>query len=156
MGDGEVAQERREGHTQIAKGLWCAHNAINCSDCSQVGTSSSCWSAPNATAVRAGCQPSQLPPEAGEIIRECACLPLAVAMVGAQLRGKPDRWRKVLQKLQNADLDRIRQIFPEYSHPDLLRAIDVSMEALDDDLRGLYLDFALFPEDCPIPEPQFS
>jgi len=50
-------------------------------------------------------------------------------MVGAQLRGKPDRWR----------------IFPEYSRPDLLRAIDVSMEALDDDLRGLNLDFPLFP-----------
>ena len=73
-------------------------------------------------------------------------------MVGAQLRGKPDRWKNVLHKLQNADLDRIRQSFPEYPHPDLLRAIDVSMEALDEDLRGLYLDFALFPEDCPIPE----
>src|SRR5205807_2055161 len=94
----------------------------------------------------------KLPLEAAEIVRECACLPLAVAMVGAQLRGKPDRWSHVLQKLRNADLDRIRQSFPEYPHPDLLRAIDVSMDALAEDLRRRYLDFAVFPEDCAIPE----
>jgi WD40 repeat protein len=100
----------------------------------------------------ADCALSDLPPEATEIVRECGSLPLAVAMVGAQLRGKPDRWLHVLQKLRNADLDRIRQSFPEYPHTDLLRAIEISMEALDDDLRRRYLDFAVFPEDCAIPE----
>jgi hypothetical protein len=35
------------------------------------------------------CDVSNRPVEASEIVRECACLPLAVAMVGAQLRGKP-------------------------------------------------------------------
>jgi len=100
----------------------------------------------------ADCEFSKLPPEAAEIARECGSLPLAVAMVGAQLRGKPDRWAHVLQKLRNADLDRIRQSFPEYPHTDLLRAIEISMEALDDDLCRRYLDFAVFPEDCPIPE----
>ncbi len=104
-------------------------------------------------ALWADCPTSELPPEAGEIIRECGCLPLAVAMVGAQMRGKPDRWKNILQKLRNADLDRIRQSFPDYPHPDLLRAIDVSMEALSDDLRSRYLAFAVFPEDCLIPEP---
>jgi WD40 repeat protein len=98
------------------------------------------------------CDRPQLPPEAADIVRECACLPLAVAMVGAQLRGKPDRWPLVLRKLQNADLDRIRQSFPEYPHPDLLRAIDVSMDALPEDLSRRYLDFGVFPEDCAIPE----
>lgn len=90
--------------------------------------------------------------QAAEIVRECGCLPLAVAMVGAQLRGRPERWDHVLQKLRNADLERIRQSFPEYPHPDLLRAIDVSMEALPRDLRLRYLEFAVFPEDCAIPE----
>jgi hypothetical protein len=94
----------------------------------------------------------QLPAEAADLVRECGCLPLAVAMVGAQLRGKPDRWGHVLQKLQNADLDRIRQSFPEYPHPDLLRAIDVSMDAIPESLRARYLDFGVFPEDCAIPE----
>ena len=100
----------------------------------------------------ADCGFSDLPKEATEIVRECGSLPLAVAMVGAQLRGKPDRWAHVLQKLRNADLDRIRQSFPEYPHTDLLRAIEISTEALDDDLRNRYLDFAVFPEDCAIPE----
>jgi NB-ARC domain/TIR domain len=49
---------------------------------------------------------ARLPLEATAIVRECGCLPLALAMVGAQLRGKPDRWPLVLRKLQNADLDR--------------------------------------------------
>ena len=99
-----------------------------------------------------GCDRSQLPPEAAGLVRECGFLPLAVAMVGAQLRGKPDRWPHVLQKLLNADLDRIRQSFPEYPHPNLIRAIDVSMEALSEELQGRYLDFGVFPEDCAIPD----
>jgi WD40 repeat protein len=103
-------------------------------------------------ALWAKCERTRLPREAAEIVRECGCLPLAVAMVGAQLRGKPDRWTLVLHKLQNADLDRIRQSFPEYPHPDLLRAIDVSMEALPEELSRRYLDFGVFPEDSAIPE----
>jgi WD40 repeat protein len=95
---------------------------------------------------------AKLPVQAADIVRECGSLPLAIAMVGAQLRGKPERWSHVLQKLRNADLDRIRQSFPEYPHPDLLRAIEVSMDALPTDLRQRYLDFAVFPEDCAIPE----
>src|SRR5262249_3854618 len=35
---------------------------------------------------------SKLPPQAFQIVRECGYLPLALSMVGAQLRGKPDRW----------------------------------------------------------------
>lgn len=103
-------------------------------------------------ALWANCDLDKLPPEADEIIRECDNLPLAVAMVGAQLRGKPDRWKNVLQKLRNADLDRIRQSFPDYPHPDLLRAIEVSLEALTEEQRTRYLDFAVFPEDASIPE----
>lgn len=103
-------------------------------------------------ALWAGYQIEQLPPEASEIVRECGRLPLAVAMVGAQLRGKPDRWPHMLHKLRSADLDRIRQSFPEYPHPDLLRAIDLSMDALPGALRGMYLDLAVFPEDSSVPE----
>src|SRR5262249_8447818 len=93
-----------------------------------------------------------LPPEATEVVHECGCLPLALSMVGALLRGKPDRWKNILQRLRNADLDRIRQSFPEYPHPDLLRTIDVSMNALDEETRNRYLKFGVFPEDNPIPE----
>jgi WD40 repeat protein len=98
------------------------------------------------------CPISGLPPEATEIVRECGCLPLALAIVGALLRDKPDRWKNVLQRLRNADLDKIRQSFPEYPHPDLLRAIDISMDVLDEKVRKRYIEFAVFPEDSPIPE----
>ena len=106
----------------------------------------------NLIAMWADLDVHKLPVEAADLVRECGRLPLAIAMVGAQLRGRPERWGHVLQKLRNADLDRIRQSFPEYPHPDLLRAIDVSMEALPPDLRERYLDFAVFPEDNAIPE----
>lgn len=93
-----------------------------------------------------------LPQTARQVVRECGNLPLAVAMIGAMVRGKPNRWENVLQKLRNADLEKIRQQFPDYPYPDLLKAIQVSVEALEPDFRERYLDFAVFPEDTPIPE----
>ncbi|WP_044290893.1 NB-ARC domain-containing protein [Rivularia sp. PCC 7116] len=40
-----------------------------------------------------------LPPEANQVVEECGNLPLALSMVGAMLRGKPNLWGNVLQKL---------------------------------------------------------
>jgi Flp pilus assembly protein TadD len=93
-----------------------------------------------------------LPPEAYEVVRECGNLPLALAMIGALVQGKPDRWGNVLHKFYNADLEKIRHQFPDYPYPDLLKAIQVSIEALEADVQTRYLDFAVFPEDIPIPE----
>ena len=100
----------------------------------------------------AGQDADSLPEEADEIVRECGRLPLALAITGAMLRGKPDRWRNVLHKLQNADLDKIKRDFPHYPYHDLLKAIQVSLDDLKPDLQARYLDFAVFPEDTPIPE----
>jgi hypothetical protein len=78
----------------------------------------------------AGCEPESLPPPAGEIIAECGNLPLALAMTGAQLRGKPlAHWNLVLGYLRRADLAAIKARFPE-PHTSLFRAIEVSFEAL--------------------------
>ncbi|MFM6138551.1 MAG: NB-ARC domain-containing protein [Sphaerospermopsis kisseleviana] len=96
--------------------------------------------------------PETLPPQAHQIVEECGRLPLALAMIGAMLKGKPERWQNVLYKLQNADLEKIKYQFPDYSYPDLLKAIQVSVEALEPDLQKRYLDFAVFPEDTLIPE----
>jgi len=43
----------------------------------------------------AGYDADFLPKEADEIVQECGGLPLALAMTGAMLQGKPDRWRNV-------------------------------------------------------------
>jgi hypothetical protein len=94
-----------------------------------------------------------LPATALDVTRECGYLPLALSMVGAMMRGKPtNRWQNVLEKLRSADLDKIRQQFPDYPYPDLLKAIQVSVEALKPEERERYLDFAVFAEDTPIPE----
>ena len=94
-----------------------------------------------------------LPPTASLVARECGYLPLALSMVGAMMRSKPtNRWQNVLEKLRNADLEKIRQQFPDYPYADLLKAIQVSVEALEANERERYLDFAVFREDTPIPE----
>ncbi len=95
---------------------------------------------------------ADLPIEAGSVAKECGNLPLALAMAGAMVRGKPDRWQNVLHRLRTADLEKIKQQFPNYPYPDLLKAIEASVNALEPNVRARYLDLAVFPEDTPIPE----
>jgi hypothetical protein len=98
-----------------------------------------------------GLKPEELPPEPEDIIRECGCLPLALAMIGAMLRGKPDAfWRHVVNLLCHADLEKIKAQFPGYPHTDLLRAIQVSVDALKGKARERYLALAVLLEHMPI------
>ncbi|MCT7993789.1 NB-ARC domain-containing protein, partial [Laspinema olomoucense] len=101
----------------------------------------------------AGEHPEGLPPEAVEVVQECGYLPLAVAIAGAMVCGNGEnRWRNVLEKLRAADLARIAYEFPNYPHPDLLKVLQVSVDALPSDMATRYLDLAIFPEDTPISE----
>jgi len=93
-----------------------------------------------------------LPPEAHEVVEKCGNLPLTLAMIGAMVHNRQDRWGLALHRLQNADLDKIRRQFPNCSYPDLMGAVQVSVDALEPDVQSRYLDFAVFPEDTPIPE----
>jgi len=93
-----------------------------------------------------------LPLEAHKVVGECGNLPLALSMIGAIAKARPNRWGNLLHKLQNADLAKIRYQFPDYPYPDLLKAIQVSVEALEPEVKMRYLDFAVFPEDVAIPE----
>jgi WD40 repeat protein len=95
-----------------------------------------------------------LPPDARDVIDECERLPLALSMVGAMLRGKPPLfWSHVLKRLQGADLDKIQAQFPGYPHPNLLRVIEVSVNALDDLERERYLSLAVLMEDMTVAVP---
>ena len=100
----------------------------------------------------AGYDVNDLPKEtidlAKEITKECGYLPLALAMAGALV--KEQGWEYVLYRLQSADLSEFSRRFP-YDHPNLLRAIQVSIENLPNDFAKLYMDFAVFPEDTSIP-----
>jgi hypothetical protein len=91
--------------------------------------------------------PDTLPPEAAEIAKECGYLPLALAMIGAMIRLRPTAWKDALVRLRRADLGAIKRSFPGYPYPDLLRAIEVSVDALEDIDCERYLNLAVFPED---------
>jgi WD40 repeat protein len=98
-----------------------------------------------------GLKPEALPPEAEDTTHECGRLPLALAMIGAMLRGKPHAfWQHVVNLLRNADLEKIKAQFPGYPHTDLLRAIQVSVDALEAKARERYLALAVLLEDTPI------
>jgi WD40 repeat protein len=90
-----------------------------------------------------------LPAQAIDLIDECGRLPLALAMIGAQLRGKTVAlWKIVLGHLRKADLNKIRALFPE-PHTSLYRAIQVSVDALDEVDQRRYRALAVLLEDMP-------
>jgi hypothetical protein len=90
---------------------------------------------------------AELPPQASDLIHECGYLPLALAMIGAQLRGRPPvLWNSVLDHLPEADLQKIKAQFPE-PHTTLFRAIQISVDALDESARQRYLALAVLLED---------
>jgi hypothetical protein len=55
-------------------------------------------------------------------------------------------------RLKRADLAAIKCAFPGYPYPNLLRAIEVSVEALEGPDQERYLDLAVFPQGQSIPE----
>ena len=56
------------------------------------------------------------------------------------IRLRPTAWKDALGRLQRADLEAVKRNFPGYPYPDLLRAIEVSIEALEPVDRERYLD----------------
>jgi WD40 repeat protein len=96
----------------------------------------------------AGMEADKLPPIAGELVAECGRLPLALSMVGAMVRGKAAAyWKTVLEDLRDANLDEIKAHFPDYPYTDVLRALQVSVDALDKTARERYLALAILPEE---------
>lgn len=96
--------------------------------------------------------PADLPASARALVQACGHLPLALAMVGAMLRSHPDRIDAVLDSLRRADLRRLQRRLPDYPHPDLMRAMSVSIDALDARARQAYTSLVVFRPGTPIPE----
>jgi len=94
---------------------------------------------------------NELPREAAEIAKECGNLPLALAMIGATIRGRPDRWGHALERMRRADLSKIQRRLPDYGYETLDRAMLVSFQDLEEDRQQRYLDFVAVPEDSPAP-----
>jgi len=88
---------------------------------------------------------AELSPAASEVIEACGHLPLAISMIGALVRGGGfEPWKGDLRRLKEADLEMIRIQFPDYPDPNLLSAIQVSVDALQPECRVKYLGLAIF------------
>jgi WD40 repeat protein len=94
---------------------------------------------------------NSLPVEAHAVANECGKLALALAMAGAMVRERPERWSYVLRQLQNADLDRIRAEFPHYPHPTVLMTVAVSIDDLSERESRLYRQLVVFRDHGPVP-----
>jgi WD40 repeat protein len=132
-------------------------------------------------AIKSGQSLDCLDSKAKEVVEECDNLPLALAMVGSMAkaaqagaeshshelvklemvgsmakaalkRGRPDPWEHILHRLRSADLEKISVDFPNYQYPNLMRAIEVSVDSLEPEERRHYLELAVFPEDTEVPE----
>lgn len=103
-------------------------------------------------AVASGQERKTLTEDAHRIAVRCGGLPLALSIMGAMVGKRVDRWQHAFQRLEEADLTRLRHEFPDYPYPSLFAAIDASVSTLDEDVRDRYLELAVFPAAETFPE----
>ena len=89
---------------------------------------------------------SQLPEEAIQIINVCRGSPLAISMIGALLKGHPNRWMHYLKQLQEQRISKVKSKLA-YQYPSLYEAIAISFDNLTVELREHYETLAIFEED---------
>ena len=78
-------------------------------------------------------------------------LALAIAQVGSSLRGKSaDLWSDTLAMLKKADISAFEQWLPK-GQKSFFRSLEVSLQALEEQMRGRYLRLAVLIEDLPLP-----
>ncbi len=115
------------------------------------------WSEEDALRLLAawgGQSPDVLPPAAAEAARECAYLPLGLAVAGAMVGATgadPALWAALVRRLRQVDADALASRFPDAPYPDLFRPLHVGVEALPEEVRPRVLDLAVFPAETPIP-----
>lgn len=100
-----------------------------------------------------GVQRVDLPPEAREVVTECGCLPLAVALCGGMARKNAGEWAAILQRLRRADLEKIadREAINE-QHQSIWRAMKVSVDALSSEQRRRFAELAVFAPGGLVPQ----
>jgi WD40 repeat protein len=93
-------------------------------------------------------------PSASGILNQAKGLALALAMIGAVLRGKPNaEWANQLANLEKARLKQVGVRPANYRYESLYASIAVSVNALDDIDKARYLKLAVLLEDMPAPVP---
>ena len=99
---------------------------------------------------------ASLPPAADAIVLYCRGSPMALALIGANLRkgAKDARWKQITEKLETSHgaLDiKLQQPEWNYQHPTLKASIDLSVEGLSTQLRPLFDLLVVFDYDTLIP-----
>jgi WD40 repeat protein len=94
-----------------------------------------------------------LPEEATDIIAAAGGVPLALAMAGRLAQHRPEAWAEAIKQLRSAQLAAPRGREADFPYGSVAQAIRASVAALPPDAQGLFFDFAVFPEDAPIPLP---
>ncbi|CAK9317191.1 unnamed protein product [Citrullus colocynthis] len=81
-----------------------------------------------------------------QVVNECKCLPLALKVIGASLRGQSEMfWNNAKTRLSRGEL------ICESHENKLLRRMAISIERLSSKVRECFLDLGCFPEDKKIP-----
>uniref|UniRef100_UPI00358F2474 apoptotic protease-activating factor 1 isoform X2 n=1 Tax=Myxine glutinosa TaxID=7769 RepID=UPI00358F2474 len=91
----------------------------------------------------------ELPVEAQLIIKETKGSPLAVSLIGAQLKDFPNRWQYYLKQLQQRKFQRIKRR-SSYGYEALDEAIAISVRRLSDDDQKYYKYLAVFKKETDI------
>ncbi len=73
-------------------------------------------------------------------------------MVGSILSRSSASWISVLDRLKTVEILKFETDLLDYEYPSLFRALEVSIQTLPQALQDFYDDFAIFPEDVPIPK----
>lgn len=94
-----------------------------------------------------------LPPTAREVVKECGCLPLAIALCGGMAKKRHGDWDAILQRLRRADLEKIsdREAINE-QHQSIWRAMQVSVEVLKKEEQQRFVELSVFATERPVTE----
>jgi hypothetical protein len=97
-------------------------------------------------------EPDSLPPEARNVVEECGCLPLALALCGGMAK-TGHSWKDIVEALREADLewpeDRERE---NEQHRTIWAAMKASYDVLDDSEKLRFAELAVFATDQTVPE----
>jgi WD40 repeat protein len=101
----------------------------------------------------AGLSSASLPPEADAVIEQCGGVALAIAVVGARLRGVTgEEWGDTVNLLRQADVTALETQLPQGQNS-FFRSLEISIRALPPELRSYYSALAVVPDDMAVALP---
>jgi hypothetical protein len=95
-------------------------------------------------ALRSNCTVEALPAQAADILDECAGLPLAIALAGAQIADGVS-WPTLAGQMRQGRID-----FLDHDYGSIYASLGRSVDALPEADRERYIELAVFPEDTAI------